>query len=75
MLVHHVYHVIEKIQFSTEKMNGIRTMKQAKLGYFFSVFRCFGNYIMRILTGFVVVQENIKPEVLKVQTELARSVQ
>ena len=28
---------------------------------------------MRILTGFVVVQENIKPEVLKVQTELARS--
>ena len=31
--------------------------------------------IMRILTGFVVVQENIKPEVLKIQTELARSVQ
>ena len=29
---------------------------------------------MRILTGFVVVQENIKPEVLKVQTELASSV-
>ena len=29
---------------------------------------------MRILTGFVVAQENIKPEVLKVQTELARSV-
>ena len=28
---------------------------------------------MRILTGFVVVQENIKPEVFKVQTELARS--
>ena len=32
-------------------------------------------YIMRILTGFVVVQENIKPEVLKVQAELVRSVQ
>ena len=30
---------------------------------------------MRILTGFVTVQENIKPEVLKVQTELARSLQ
>ena len=29
---------------------------------------------MHILIGFVVVQENIKPEVLKVQTELARSV-
>ena len=29
---------------------------------------------MRILIGFVVIQENIKPEVLKVQTELARSV-
>ena len=29
---------------------------------------------MRMLAGFVVVQENIKPEVLKVQTELARSV-
>ena len=28
---------------------------------------------MRILTCFVVVQENIKPEVFKVQSELARS--
>ena len=28
---------------------------------------------MRILTGFVVMQENIKPKVLKVQTKLARS--
>ena len=29
---------------------------------------------MRILNGFVVLQEYIKPEVLKVQNELARSV-
>ena len=29
---------------------------------------------MRILTGCVLSQENIKPEVLKVQIELARSV-
>ena len=29
---------------------------------------------MQILTGFVVIQKNIKPDVLKVQTELARSV-
>ena len=36
---------------------------------------CNRNNIMRILTGFVIVQDNIKPEVLKVQTELARSVQ
>ena len=34
----------------------------------------FSCNFMRILAGFVAVQENIKPEVLKVQTELARSV-
>ena len=36
---------------------------------------CYRVITMRIPTGFVVVQENIKPEVLKVETELARSVQ
>ena len=38
-------------------------------------FTLFSTYSLRILTGFVVVQENIKSEVLKVQTELGRSVQ
>ena len=28
---------------------------------------------MRIITGFCFVHENIKPEVLKIQTELVRS--